>query len=95
MTLRRSVFGLLALAMVATLTGCADKLTRNRFDLISVGYAERYDVEQTIGDDHYQELGNMWHYERVDKHLNVMIHYSGVAHARPNHRRTLHPAQES
>lgn len=75
MTFRRPVLGVLALALVASLTGCADKLTRSRFDMVLVGHAERYDVEQTLGEDHYREVGDMWHYERVDKHLNVMVHY--------------------
>ena len=57
------------------LTGCADKLTRAHFDMVQLGQAERYDVEMTLGEDHYPEVGDMWHYERVDKHLNVMIHF--------------------
>jgi len=64
----------LAAGVVFLTTGC-DQLTRAHFDMIEVGHAERYDVEKTIGDDHYPEVGNQWHYERVDKHLNVMIHF--------------------
>jgi acetyl-CoA acetyltransferase len=60
---------------LVTLTGCADKLTRAHFDMVQLGQAERYDVEETLGKDHYPEVGDMWHYERVDKHLNVMIHF--------------------
>ena len=67
-------FAALAVGFICLGAGC-DKLTRQRFDLIDVGHAERYDVKMTIGDDRDPEVGNMWHYERVDKHLNVMIHF--------------------
>ena len=68
-----------SLAMLAVLgifvcTGCADKLTRARFDMIQVGYADHFDVEKTIGEPS-DKLDTTWHYERVDKHLNVMIHF--------------------
>lgn len=66
-------FAVLAVGIVFLSTGC-DKLTRAHFDMIEVGHAERYDVEKTIGDPSDQ-LDDQWHYERVDKHLNVMIHF--------------------
>lgn len=63
-------FGVLAVA----LSGCAQKLTRERFDMISIGHAERFDVEHTLGEPDYS-LDDYWHYEDVDRHLNVMIHF--------------------
>ncbi len=71
----RKLASVAALAFgVVLLTGGCDRLTRAHFDMIEVGHAERYDVEKTIGDADY-ELPDQWHYERVDKHLNVMIHF--------------------
>lgn len=60
------------LALVA-LTGC-DKLTRNHFELIQQGVDDKEDVERTLGrPDHV--MGQAWHYERVDQHLNVQIDF--------------------
>jgi len=64
---------LLAVGGLALLGGC-DKLTRSRFEMIDVGSAQAYDVEQTIGEPS-DRMAHLWHYERVDKHLNVLIHY--------------------
>ena len=74
MTSKRSAIAVVAVSATALLTGCADKLTREHFDMISIGHAEAYDVEQTIGEPS-DTMPDMWHYERVDKHLNVMVHY--------------------
>ena len=67
-------FAVLAAGVLFLTTGC-DQLTRAHFDMIEVGHAERFDVEKTIGDPSYQ-LDDQWHYERVDKHLNVMVHFN-------------------
>ena len=76
MTTSKTVLaGFLASCTLLTLTGCADKLTRSHFEMISIGHAGHYDVEQTLGEPSYPKMGAMWHYERVDKHLNVMIHF--------------------
>ena len=76
MNTRKLAFLTIAAACgLAGLTGCADKLTRLHFDMVQIGQAERYDVKETLGEDHYPELGNIWHYERVDKHINVLIHF--------------------
>ena len=71
---RLALWGCFAASALLTLTGCADKLTRSHFDMIQIGHAEPYDVEKTIGEPS-DKLGGYWHYERVDKHLNVMIHF--------------------
>ncbi len=71
---RLAVVSLLAICGCALLTGC-DNLTRSRFEMIEIGHAERFDVQKTIGDPSYPEVGNEWHYERVDKHLNVLINF--------------------
>ncbi len=67
--------GMLTVLGLAVLTGCADKLTRKHFDMILVGHADRFDVEHTIGKPS-DELPDLWHYERVDKHLNAMVHFN-------------------
>ncbi|HEV8261141.1 MAG TPA: hypothetical protein VGM03_14480 [Phycisphaerae bacterium] len=55
------------------LVGC-DKLTRNHFEMIQQGVSDKDDVERTIGKpDHV--LDDQWHYERVDKHLNVQVDF--------------------
>ena len=66
--------GVLTVAALFALTGCADQLTRQHFDMIQIGYADEYDVEKSIGEPS-DKLDDVWHYERVDKHLNVMIHF--------------------
>ena len=65
---------LAALGGIVVLSGC-DQLTRQHFEMIAVNHAERYDVDRTLGPAS-DELPDMWHYERVDKHLNVMIHFN-------------------
>jgi hypothetical protein len=73
----RSVWGLVIVAGVGLglLTGCADKLTRSHYDMIVVDTSTKIDVEKTIGEPTYR-LGDQWHYERVDKPLNVFIHFN-------------------
>jgi len=63
-----AVFGLVLLL------GC-DQLTRERFDLVRIGHAQRFDVEQMLGQASYPEIDNMWHYERVERHLNALIYF--------------------
>ena len=75
MTLARiAAYAVVAACGLVVLTGC-DKLTRSRFEMIEIDHAERYDVEQTIGSAGYK-LPDQWQYERIDKHLNVMIHFN-------------------
>ncbi len=58
----------------AVLCGCADKLTRENYDMILVNSSDKVDVEQILGEP-TNKLDDRWHYERVDAHLNVFIHY--------------------
>ncbi|UCG15784.1 MAG: hypothetical protein JSV19_10860 [Phycisphaerales bacterium] len=62
---------------VILLSGCADKLTRTHYDMIVVNTSDKFDVEQTLGEPTYK-VGDQWHYERVDKHLNVFIHFDAA-----------------
>ena len=60
------------------LTGCADKLTRSHYEMIVVDTSTKLDAEKTLGDPSYR-LDDQWHYERVEKHLNVFIHFNDQA----------------
>ena len=73
---RRGFVGVMVIGLVGLgVMGCEeDKLTRSRFDMITVSIDDTFDVEKMIGppDD---KVFEMWSYERVDKHLNVFIHF--------------------
>jgi len=71
---RTAAYAVLAVCGIAALSGC-DKLTRAHFEMIQLNHAEHYDVEKTIGPPS-DKMDDMWHYERVDKHLNVMVHFN-------------------
>jgi len=67
--------GLLLLVMVSLgITGC-DPLTRDRFDMIVVNVSDQYEVRKTLGEPTYAHAGQ-WHFERPDKHLNVLVDFS-------------------
>ncbi len=71
---RLASLGILVLVAAFAMPGCADQLTREHFDMLLVGHADEYDVEMTIGEPD-EKIDEWWHYERVDKHLNVLIHF--------------------
>ena len=66
--------GLLGLLCLTVSTGC-DPLTRNRFDMIKVDVAGEGDVRGTIGEP-TRVLPGHWHYERPERHLNVLIDFN-------------------
>ncbi|MCK4658489.1 MAG: hypothetical protein KAV82_03115 [Phycisphaerae bacterium] len=66
---------MLAAGILLVSGGCADKLTRSHFEMIELNISNTDDVARTIGDPSYK-LDDQWHYERVDKHLNVIINFS-------------------
>lgn len=74
---RGGLFLVVAIGLVGFgVAGCSeDKLTRARFDMITIDIDDQFDVEKMIGppDD---KVFEMWSYERVDKHLNVFIHFN-------------------
>ncbi len=74
---RKSGFTLLVLTglLCISLCGCADKLTRERYNMIVVDTSTKTDVEYTLGQP-TRHLPDEWHYERPDKHLNVFIHFN-------------------
>jgi len=64
--------------VLLVLGGCADKLTRNHYEMIVVNTSTADDVSRTIGEPNHPKLPELWLYERVDKHLIVKIEFSGV-----------------
>jgi len=75
MNMRKSLCAVLAIGVsVAMLSGC-DNLTRERYEMITVNVDREMDVAKMIGDPDYR-MPEKWHYERVDKHLNVFIHFN-------------------
>ncbi|MFH0980608.1 MAG: hypothetical protein V2A79_03600 [Planctomycetota bacterium] len=65
---------ILAAGTVAAVGGC-DKLTRNHYEMIQQSVSTTDDVARTIGDPS-DKLPGQWHYEREDKHLNVIIDFN-------------------
>ena len=64
-----------ALALAAVfLSGCAEKFTRERFDMIQVGTDDREDVEQLLGSPRH-DLVNEWYYENMDKHIHARVFF--------------------
>lgn len=65
---------LLVLLLPLFLAGCAEKFTRQNFDLLQVGIDERYDVDQLLGHP-TNDLHDEWYYEHQDKHYSALIHF--------------------
>ncbi len=69
---------LLAGAVLASLTGCAEnKLTKRNFDMLKKGTSTQLEVEYTLGEDYVvRGQGNReWEYEDEKRHLSVYIHF--------------------
>ncbi len=73
-TQSRLMLTVLAGAVLLAMTGC-DKLTRSRYELIRVQIDTKDDVERLIGDPTHA-LPTRWHYERMDKHLEVFVDFN-------------------
>ncbi len=67
--------GVTLLAGAFLVLGGCDKLTRAHYEMIVQDVSSTDDVARTIGDPDIK-LDDQWHYERVDKHLNVIIHFN-------------------
>ena len=75
MRMMRRATGVVLVAGVVLAVGGCDRLTRNHYDMIVQNVSSTDDVAKTIGDPSYKVPGQ-WHYERVDKHLNVIIEFN-------------------
>ncbi len=67
------LMSLAAVVFLGSLVGC-DNLTTERYEMITVNVDKEFDVQKMIGSPD-NRLGDRWHYERVDKHLNVFIDF--------------------
>lgn len=54
--------------------GCAEKFTRERFDMVQVGVDDREDVEKLLGEPRH-DLVNEWYYENMDKHIHARVFF--------------------
>ena len=73
---RWTACAMLLAGALMVLGGCADKLTRNHYEMIVVNTSTTDDVARTIGEPNRPKLRDVWIYERVDKHLVVKIEFS-------------------
>ena len=78
-TRRWTTCAMLLVGTLLVLGGCADKLTRNHYEMIVVDTSTTDDVARTIGEPNRPKLPGIWVYERVDKHLVVKIEFNDAA----------------
>ena len=67
--------GVMLVAGAVLMLGACDNLTRNHYEMILQNVSTTDDVARTIGDPDSM-LEGQWQYERVDKHLNVIIDFN-------------------
>ncbi|QOJ14592.1 MAG: hypothetical protein HRU75_08040 [Planctomycetia bacterium] len=65
---------LLVCGLTALLFGCAEKFTRERFDIIAVGVEDREDVIRTLGEPRY-EAGDEMYFEDLDRNLHARVFF--------------------
>jgi len=57
------------------LTGCAQKFTRERFDMIQAGVDDQEDVREILGKPS-KTMTDLWYYEDLDRHLHAQIFFA-------------------
>ena len=67
--------GALLIVGAMLLVGGCDKLTRAHYEMIVLNVSTTDDVARTIGPPNIK-MDTNWNYERVDKHLSVIIDFS-------------------
>jgi hypothetical protein len=72
---RRCVELLLGCGMLLVLAGCAQKFTRERFDMIQPGVDEREDVTQILGKPE-AVLADIWYYGDLNRHTAAQIFFA-------------------
>lgn len=75
MNARTAFKWILACGLLVTVFAGCDKLTRKNFDMITPNVDGKFDVEKMIGEPD-DKLDDQWLYERIDKHLNVFVHFN-------------------
>jgi outer membrane protein assembly factor BamE (lipoprotein component of BamABCDE complex) len=73
---QRTLICTLALAALALLTGCEQKFTRERFEMIRVGTDSRADVRILIGEP-TTDLREQWIYNDLDEDHSAIIYFDG------------------
>jgi hypothetical protein len=56
------------------LAGCANKLTRERFDMIRVELDGKEDVRLILGDPK-ADFGDEWMYDDLDRHVSAIVFF--------------------
>ncbi|MCK4342838.1 MAG: hypothetical protein KAY37_14065 [Phycisphaerae bacterium] len=65
---------LVGLGALVVLTGCQNKFTKDRFEMITVGVDAREDVRLMIGEP-TSDLHDQWFYDDLDHHYSCLIHF--------------------
>ncbi|MBN2448025.1 MAG: hypothetical protein JXO22_14945 [Phycisphaerae bacterium] len=74
--MNRVPFAVLALVvMVGVLAGCERKFTRERFDMITPGVDQKYDVRMMIGVPN-RDMGSQWYYEDLDHYYAARVFFN-------------------
>ncbi len=66
---------LIAIGLLLLVSSGCDPLTRAHFDMIKVNVDTKSDVKELIGPP-TNKLDDEWHYQRMDKHLEVFIDFN-------------------
>lgn len=71
----RTWCGMALCGALVLLTGCQNKFTHQRFQMISVGVDTRDDVRQVLGDP-TADLHEQWFYDNIDEYYSAVIHFN-------------------
>lgn len=73
----RYALGLILAIVAVAATGCQNKFTRERFNMIEVGVDTHEDVRYILGNP-ASDLEDMWFYDDLDEHYSAMIHFDNA-----------------
>ncbi|MBK8914999.1 MAG: hypothetical protein IPM64_10435 [Phycisphaerales bacterium] len=79
--MRRLGLTLFVCGFVGVLSGCAEKFTRDRFDIITVGVEDREDVVRILGEPRYR-AGDEMYFEDLDRHLHARVFFGADGRVR-------------
>lgn len=71
-----------AVVVMSLTTGCAEKFTRDRWDLIKVGVSDGVDVEAAIGEPQQKPFKDLWWYYKGDLSAKVYFDEEGRVKAK-------------
>lgn len=61
--------------------GCAEKFTRDRFDMITTGVDDQEDVQRILGEPQ-QQTATQWYYEDLDDNVHARIFFDDAGRVR-------------